>query len=121
MYFGWCGLWSGGVNGPYFFSKMNGLRYRKIINEFFLPELDGVDPEIPRFIDEMIDLLSEMFYFFFLIPKDHLLLENPVHLFVENLFSKMSLHSQMVELFYERPKDVISILKLSKLNCSVIF
>lgn len=46
----WCGLWSGGVIGPYFFENeagatvtVNGLRYREMINDFLWPELDGID------------------------------------------------------------------------------
>src|ERR1700712_2636076 len=46
----WCGLWSSGVIGPYFFENdagatvtVNGLRYREMINNFLWPELDGID------------------------------------------------------------------------------
>ena len=46
----WCGLWSGGVIGPYFFENevgstvtVNGLRYREMINDFLWSELDGID------------------------------------------------------------------------------
>ena len=46
----WCGFWAGGIIGPYFFENeagatvsVNGLRYRTMINEFLLPELEYVD------------------------------------------------------------------------------
>ena len=46
----WCGFWSGGVIGPYFFENdagatvsVNGLRYRTMLTDFFWPELDAMD------------------------------------------------------------------------------
>lgn len=48
----WCGLWSGGVIGPYFFENengnavtVNGERYRNMITDFFWHELDDFDLE----------------------------------------------------------------------------
>ena len=48
----WCGLWAGGVIGPYFFRDdqdrhvtVNGNRYRSMITEYFWPQLDGMDLE----------------------------------------------------------------------------
>jgi hypothetical protein len=40
----WCGLWAGGVIGPYFFNDtVNGDRYREMITNFFLPKLGSMD------------------------------------------------------------------------------
>ena len=46
----WCGLWSGGIIGPYFFEDeggatvtVNGDTYRTMITDFFMPTLDGID------------------------------------------------------------------------------
>ncbi|CAG9824599.1 unnamed protein product, partial [Phaedon cochleariae] len=46
----WCGFWSGGVIGPYFFENdigeaitVNGERYRSMINKLFWPELNDMD------------------------------------------------------------------------------
>ena len=46
----WCGFWTGGVIGPYFFENeagqaatVNGARYRDVITRFFLPKLDNID------------------------------------------------------------------------------
>lgn len=48
----WCGLWHGGVIGPYFFRDeegravtVNGDRYRAMLLEFLWPELDNIDIE----------------------------------------------------------------------------
>lgn len=48
----WCAFWAGGVIGPYFFENdaavsvtVNGLRYRKMITDFFWPEVEGKDTE----------------------------------------------------------------------------
>ena len=47
----WCGIWSGGVIGPYFFEEegqavtVNGDRYRTMIREFLWPHLDGMDTQ----------------------------------------------------------------------------
>ncbi|XP_073847020.1 uncharacterized protein [Musca autumnalis] len=73
----WCALWAGGVIGPYFFRNnageavtVNGDRYRAMISDYFVPELDGMN------VDELwfqkvgatchtahvtIDLLKETF------------------------------------------------------------
>ncbi|GFU99584.1 uncharacterized protein TNCV_4083051 [Trichonephila clavipes] len=44
----WCALWAGGIIGPYFFKNdeghnvtVNGDRYRAIITNFFIPELNN--------------------------------------------------------------------------------
>ncbi|GFV95072.1 transposase [Trichonephila clavipes] len=46
----WCALWSGGIIGPYFFKNdeghnvtVNGDRYRAMITNFFIPELNNND------------------------------------------------------------------------------
>ncbi|GFY27969.1 transposase [Trichonephila clavipes] len=46
----WCALWAGGINGPYFFKNdeghnvtVNGDRYRAMITNFFIPELNNHD------------------------------------------------------------------------------
>ncbi|GFT17618.1 transposable element Tc3 transposase [Trichonephila clavipes] len=46
----WCALWAGGIIGPYFFQKdeghnvtVNGDRYRAMITNFFIPELNNHD------------------------------------------------------------------------------
>ncbi|GFT88910.1 uncharacterized protein TNCV_907081 [Trichonephila clavipes] len=46
----WCALWAGGIIGPYFFKNdeghnvtVNGDRYRAIITNFFIPELNNHD------------------------------------------------------------------------------
>ncbi|GFV45954.1 putative transposable element [Trichonephila clavipes] len=39
----WCALWAGGIIGPYFFKNdegHNGDRYRAMITNFFIPELN---------------------------------------------------------------------------------
>ena len=73
----WCGLWAGGIIGPYFFKNeaglrvtVNGIRYRAMINEFLLPKIhdigvddlwfqqDGATCHTAR---ETIDLLNEHF------------------------------------------------------------
>ena len=48
----WCGLWTGGVIGPYFFRNdqdrhvtVNGNRYRSMITEYFWSQLDDMDME----------------------------------------------------------------------------
>ncbi|GFX98320.1 uncharacterized protein TNCV_4909631 [Trichonephila clavipes] len=50
----WCALWAGGIIGPYFFKNdeshnvtVNGDRYRAMITNFFIPELNNHDvPEL---------------------------------------------------------------------------
>ncbi|GFV80592.1 uncharacterized protein TNCV_4617541 [Trichonephila clavipes] len=46
----WCALWAGGIIGPYFFKNdeghnvmVNGNRYRAMIANFFIPELNNHD------------------------------------------------------------------------------
>lgn len=46
----WCGLWSQGIIGPYFFENdvgkavtVNGERYNRMINEFLWPKLEEID------------------------------------------------------------------------------
>ncbi|GFU79268.1 putative transposable element [Trichonephila clavipes] len=46
----WCALWAGGIIGSYFFKNdeghnvtVNGDRYRAMINNFFIPELNNHD------------------------------------------------------------------------------
>ncbi|GFV76072.1 uncharacterized protein TNCV_1456691 [Trichonephila clavipes] len=46
----WCALWAGGIIGPYFFKNdeghnvtVNGDRYRAMIINFFIPELNNHD------------------------------------------------------------------------------
>ncbi|GFU58263.1 DUF4817 domain-containing protein [Trichonephila clavipes] len=46
----WCALWTGGITGPYFFKSdeghnvtVNGDRYRAMIINFFIPELNNHD------------------------------------------------------------------------------
>ncbi|GFY36846.1 transposable element Tc3 transposase [Trichonephila clavipes] len=46
----WCALWAGGIIGPYFFKNdeghnvtVNGDRYRAMITNFFVPELNNRD------------------------------------------------------------------------------
>ncbi|GFV38263.1 uncharacterized protein TNCV_1723441, partial [Trichonephila clavipes] len=46
----WCALWAGGIIGPYFFKNdeghnvtVNGDRYRALITNFFIPELNNHD------------------------------------------------------------------------------
>ncbi|GFU58734.1 transposable element Tc3 transposase [Trichonephila clavipes] len=46
----WCTLWAGGIIGPYFFKNdkghnvtVNGDRYRAMITNFFIPELNNHD------------------------------------------------------------------------------
>ncbi|GFV86036.1 uncharacterized protein TNCV_670331 [Trichonephila clavipes] len=46
----WCALWTGGIIGPHFFKNdeghnvtVNGDRYRAMITNFFIPELNNPD------------------------------------------------------------------------------
>lgn len=73
----WCGFWARGVIGPYFFENaagksvtVNAERYRNMINEFLVPELDNIDLENIWFqqdgatchtATETIDLLKTKF------------------------------------------------------------
>ena len=45
----WCGLWAGGIIGPYFFKNAGGVRvivnsarYRAMTNEFLLPKIQDI-------------------------------------------------------------------------------
>ncbi|GFX94889.1 uncharacterized protein TNCV_2379621 [Trichonephila clavipes] len=49
----WCALWAGGIIGPYFFKNdeghnvtVNGDRYRAMITNFFIPELNNHDVQV---------------------------------------------------------------------------
>ena len=73
----WCGFWSGGIIGPYFFEDeggatitVNGDTYRTMITDFFVPALDGIDMDNVWFQQDdatchtphaTIDLLRETF------------------------------------------------------------
>ena len=48
----WCGLWSGGIIGPFFFKNgagaivtVNGIRYRAMINQFLFLKINGIDAD----------------------------------------------------------------------------
>lgn len=68
----WCGFWSGGVIGPYFFENdagatvsVNGLRYRTMLTDFFWPEIDAMDVDDVYFQqDGATCLLSSTHRFF---------------------------------------------------------
>ncbi|GFW24060.1 transposable element Tc3 transposase [Trichonephila clavipes] len=73
----WCALWAGGIIGPYFFKNdechnvtVNGDRYRAMITNFFIPELNNHDVHEPWFQQDgatchtaraTIDLLKDTF------------------------------------------------------------
>lgn len=73
----WCGLWHGGIIGPYFFRNeegravtVNGDRYRAMLRDFLYPELEDIDIEhmwfqqygaICHCATETLDLLKEKF------------------------------------------------------------
>ncbi|GFV52876.1 DUF4817 domain-containing protein [Trichonephila clavipes] len=73
----WCALWAGGIIGPYFFKNdeghnvtVNGDRYRAMITNFFIPELNNHDVQELRFQQDgatchtaraTIDLLKDTF------------------------------------------------------------
>lgn len=73
----WCGLWTGGIIGPYFFKNANGVRvtvngdrYRAMINEFLLPKIQDIgvadmwfqqDGATCHTAHSTIDLLKETF------------------------------------------------------------
>ncbi|GFW00481.1 putative transposable element [Trichonephila clavipes] len=73
----WCALWAGGIFGPYFFKNdeghnvtVNGDRYRAMITNFFIPELNNHDVQELRFQQDgatchtaraTIDLLKDTF------------------------------------------------------------
>ncbi|GFX35894.1 hypothetical protein TNCV_4214161 [Trichonephila clavipes] len=59
----WCALWAGGIIGPYFFKNdeghnvtVNGDRYKAMITNFFIPELNNHDvQELPQTLDHLED------------------------------------------------------------------
>ncbi|GFS64532.1 DUF4817 domain-containing protein [Trichonephila clavipes] len=73
----WCTLWAGGIIGPYFFKNdeghnvtVNGDRYRDMITNFFIPELNNHHVKELRFQQDgatchtaraTIDLLKDTF------------------------------------------------------------
>ncbi|GFV80847.1 DUF4817 domain-containing protein [Trichonephila clavipes] len=73
----WCALWAGGITGPYFFKNdeghnvtVNGDRYRAMITNFFIPELNNHDVQELWFLQDgaichtaraTIDLLKDTF------------------------------------------------------------
>ena len=73
----WCGLWSGGIIGPFFFKNgagatvtVNSVRYREMINQFLSLEIDDIDEDDIWFqqdgatchtANETINLLKEKF------------------------------------------------------------
>jgi len=72
----WCGLWSGGIIGPYFFENqqrnaitVNGERYRAMITDFLWPELEVMNLDGKWFQQDAtyhtsnvtMDLLEEKF------------------------------------------------------------
>ena len=73
----WCGFWSGGLIGPYFFENetgqavtVNGARYRTMITNFLFDELEHIDVQNMWFqqdgatchtATETINLLKEKF------------------------------------------------------------
>ncbi|GFX95731.1 uncharacterized protein TNCV_4886571 [Trichonephila clavipes] len=73
----WCALWAGGIIGPYFFKNdeghnvtVNGDRYRAMITNFFIPELNNHDVQELGFLQDgatchtaraTIDLLKDTF------------------------------------------------------------
>ncbi|GFW63683.1 hypothetical protein TNCV_4329711 [Trichonephila clavipes] len=74
----WCALWAGGIIGPYFFKNdeghnvtVNGDRYRAMITNFFIPELNNPDVQELWFQQDgatchtartTIDLLKDTFW-----------------------------------------------------------
>ncbi|GFY28606.1 uncharacterized protein TNCV_4150371 [Trichonephila clavipes] len=74
----WCALWAGGIIGPHFFKNyedhnvtVNGDRYRAMITNFFIPELNNHDVQELRFQQDgatchtaraTIDLLKDMLF-----------------------------------------------------------
>ena len=73
----WCGLWSGGIIGPFFFKNdakaavtVNGIRYRAMINQFLFLIINDIDADDIWFqqddatcytANETINLLKEKF------------------------------------------------------------
>ena len=73
----WCGLWSNGIIGPFFFKNdagatvtVNGIRYRAMINQFLFLKINDIDADDICFqqddatchtANETINLLKEKF------------------------------------------------------------
>ena len=73
----WCGLWSGGIIGPFFFKNdagatvtVNGIRYRAMINQFLFLKINDINADDICFqqdgvtchtANETINLLKEKF------------------------------------------------------------
>ena len=73
----WCGLWSGGIIGPFFFKNdaeatvtANGIRYRAMINQVLFLKINGIDADDIWFqqdgatchtTNETINVLKEKF------------------------------------------------------------
>ncbi|GFV87775.1 putative DD41D transposase [Trichonephila clavipes] len=82
----WCALWAGGIIGPYFFLNdeghnvtVNGDRYRAMITNFFIPELNNHDVQELWFQQDgatchtaraTIDLLKDVCYVRSLVYAD---------------------------------------------------
>ncbi|GFV18511.1 DUF4817 domain-containing protein [Trichonephila clavipes] len=74
----WCSLWAGGIIGPYFFKNdeghnvtVNGDRYRAMVTNFFIPELNNHEVQELWFQQDgatchtaraTIDLLKDTFW-----------------------------------------------------------
>ncbi|GFV39649.1 uncharacterized protein TNCV_4183541 [Trichonephila clavipes] len=88
----WCALWAGGIIGPYFFKNdeghnitVNGDRYRAMITNFFIPELNNHDVQELWFQQNgatchtartTIDLLKDAFATRGLLVTDHVILNH---------------------------------------------
>lgn len=70
----WCGLWNGGIIGPYFFrnhqgyiASVDGPQYRAMLTDFLGPELDSMDTAKMWFqhdgaaSDETLEILKQKF------------------------------------------------------------
>ncbi|GFV65862.1 uncharacterized protein TNCV_1828321 [Trichonephila clavipes] len=62
----WCALWVGGIIGPYFFKNneghnvtVNGDRYRAMITNFFIPELNNHDVQELWFQQDGVAAVAE--------------------------------------------------------------
>ncbi|GFS96710.1 uncharacterized protein TNCV_4754141 [Trichonephila clavipes] len=64
----WCALWAGGIIGPYFFKNdeghnvtVNGDRYRAMITNFFIPELNNHDVQELWFQQDGVAAVAEWY------------------------------------------------------------
>ncbi|GFT60667.1 uncharacterized protein TNCV_3583871 [Trichonephila clavipes] len=64
----WCALWAGGIIGPYFFKNdeghnvtVNGDRYRAMITNFFIPELNNHDVQGLWFQQDGVAAVAEWY------------------------------------------------------------